>query len=109
SAGYAVSGCVRPIKASSLEAAERWEHGAVVGLLHVDALHTYEAVAADVDAWTPHLAPGAVVVLHDWSVRRWGVRKLGTELLHRREWSEIGRYEGDRHKGKHGQLVLRYR
>ena len=58
-----------------------------IDLLHIDGLHTYEAVTHDWEQWFPKVAPGGIVLLHDIAVRHadFGVWKLWAEISQQHE------------------------
>lgn len=53
------------IVAPSPDAAADWT-GPAIGLLVIDAEHRYDRVLSDLHAWTPHLAPDAIIAFDDY-------------------------------------------
>lgn len=77
--GLGLEAQVEPWRMTTLEAARRWDRGATIGLLHIDADHSYEGVRADFEHWAPFVAPRGIVVFDD--VPTWpGPTRLVTEL-----------------------------
>ena len=54
---------VVPIVCSSVVAARAWQ--TPLRLVFIDGGHAYETVLSDFEAWTPHLVPGGLLLIHD--------------------------------------------
>jgi hypothetical protein len=78
------------LRMQSFYAAAIWPEGAKIGLLHIDAEHTYEALKQDMEVWEKHLVPGAMMVVHDyWPEPYPGVVQAIDEIRLQPEWKDF--------------------
>jgi len=82
------NGLVRERMGASVTVAASFDES--IGLLFIDAEHTYEACRADFEAWSPHVATNGIIALHDYKVEGdGGVRRYIDEVLAEGAWQRV--------------------
>jgi hypothetical protein len=76
----------RLIRSSFDDAAEHFPNGGI-DIIHIDGLHTYEAVSHDYKVWRSKLKEGGTLLFHDCNVREgdFGVWRLWQEIRKRED------------------------
>ncbi len=69
------------IRSSFAESVDQFK-GKSIDLLHIDGLHTYDAVSCDFAAWLPKVSDNGVILFHDIEVKGedFGVWRLWAEI-----------------------------
>lgn len=80
----------RLIRSTFDEASERFDDNSI-DILHIDGLHTYDAVKHDYDTWKDKVKTNGSILFHDWNVREgdFGVWKLWNEIKNDNEYKCI--------------------
>ena len=70
---------VKPIRGDSKDVIKKWNKE--ITILHIDGNHTYQAVKADVNNYTPYLKRDGIIIFDDYDSFHPDVKKVVHELL----------------------------
>ena len=60
------------------EISKKWEKP--IDILHIDGLHTYDAVKNDFNNWSKYLKEDGIIIMHDVSIPYFGVKHFFKEI-----------------------------
>ncbi|GMU36366.1 MAG: class I SAM-dependent methyltransferase [Planctomycetia bacterium] len=83
-----LEGRVTALVGDTVEQAKAYP-GNPIRVLLIDADHSFEGVRRDFEAWWPHVAPGGLIVFHDYAMPEAGVRRYVDEIVTRRDDVEV--------------------
>lgn len=87
-----IDGQVRAIRSDTAEAGDNWS-GPPVGLLFVDADHSYTAVSRDWASWHTRLAPRGIAAFHDYANPAYEVTRFVDELVAAGRLRPLGQHD----------------
>lgn len=73
--------CIEKVKSASVEAAAA--HVGTLDFAYIDAVHTYDGVISDINAWLPHIRPGGWIGGHDYEWHFPGVIQAVSERFYK--------------------------
>lgn len=74
-----VANWIEPLRSTTRAAALAWRRGVSIGVLHIDAGHSYDDVRAEFELWSPLVVDGGFIVFDD--VPSWlGPSRVVSEL-----------------------------
>jgi cephalosporin hydroxylase len=86
-----VSASVRLIPATTQDAAQHWTQ--LIDFLYIDADHSAEGCAADLDAWVPYVRPGGVFAGDDYGHPRYPGVRAAWDGFEQRHGFPLTRYQ----------------
>jgi predicted O-methyltransferase YrrM len=86
------SGRIQVIESDSYDAGIAWDQGEV-DLVFIDANHSYQSVAGDIEAWSPHVRKGGILCGHDYGTNLFpgvtqAVDEIGADQVRGSVWAK---------------------
>lgn len=60
-----------------------------IDILHIDGLHTFDAVKHDFETWKPRVKKGGIILMHDINVKEYGSSVYWQEVKEKHKTEEI--------------------
>jgi len=80
---------VKPIRGNSSDVIKDWKDEDKISILHIDGDHSYNAVKADINNYTPHLMKNGILIVDDYDSIHADIQKAVAELLREGKFKTI--------------------